>query len=168
MSKHLYLLRHAEAAAKEARQDDKAREVTPAGIRDCMHMGAWFTGQQIQFDHMVTSSAVRAAQTAALIAESMKRDASAIRSEDVLYEASVRQLLDHINNLEDGYSHVLVTGHNPAISYLAEYLTKADIGDMSPGSVAIIRFESGWKEASENTGELLRYVTPEAAAHGDA
>lgn len=161
MPKHLTLLRHAEAAPKEARQDDKSREVTQTGMKDSLHMGARFLEQNIQFDLMVASSALRAEQTAALIAEGMKLENPRVLMEDVLYEASVRQLLDYINNIEDGYDNVLVIGHNPAISYLAEYLTKAHTGDMAPGSVAIISFDFGsWKEVSENNGELVGYLTP--------
>jgi phosphohistidine phosphatase len=162
MPKHLYLLRHAEATPKEARQDDKARELTQTGVKDCMQMGAWLVTQGVHFDLLVSSSALRAEHTAELIAEGMKAENARIQTEEVLYEASVRQLLDYVNNLEDGYNNVLVTGHNPGISYLAEYLTKADIDDMAPGSVAIIRFDvRSWKEVSENTGELLKYVTAE-------
>jgi phosphohistidine phosphatase len=165
MFKQLYLLRHAEAAAKEARQDDKSRELTQTGIKDCMHLGAWLVAQGIHFDLFVSSSALRAEQTAELIAEAMKVENPKIQTEDVLYEASVRQLLDYVNNLEDGYNNVLLSGHNPAISYLAEYLTKADIGDMAPGSVAIIQFDlRSWKEVSENTGDLVKYVTAESVA----
>lgn len=161
MPKHLYLLRHAEAGAKESRQEDKSRTLTQAGTKDSVHIGNWFREQNIDFDLMVCSSAIRAAETAGLVAEGMKREKPGILSEDSLYEASVRQLLDYVNNIEDGYGQVLVVGHNPSISYLAEYLTKADVGDMAPGSVVVIRFESGsWKLVSENTGQLLHYVTP--------
>ena len=158
MPKHLYLLRHAEAAPKESRQDDKSRELTQTGIKDALHMGAWFREQSFPFDIIITSSALRAEQTAELIAEGMKLDHPRILPEDVLYEASVRQLLDYVNNIEDGYHHALVVAHNPAISYLAEYLTKADVGDMASGSVAIITFDfSSWKLVTENTGVLVRY-----------
>ena len=90
-----------------------------------------------------------------MVAEGMKLDHPRIVLEDVLFDASVRQLLDYVNNIEDAYQSVLIVGHNPAISYLAEYLTKADIGDMAPGAVVIIRFElSSWKLVSENTGVM--------------
>ena len=161
MAKTLHLLRHAEAAAKEARQDDKARELTQAGIKDSMHLGAWLLTQNITFDLIVSSSALRAEQTAGLIVESMKLENAHIRVEDVLNEASVRQLLQYINNLDDGCTNVLLTGHNPAISYLAEYLTKADIHDMSPGALAIIHFDlASWKEVGENTGKLVNLMPP--------
>lgn len=165
MPKHLYLLRHAEAAAKEARQDDKSRELTQSGMKDSLHMGAWFVEQKIHFDLLASSSALRAERTTELIAEGMKLEQPRILLEDVLYEASARQFLEYLINIEDGYDNVLVVGHNPAISYLAEYLTKADIGDMAAGSVAIITFEAGsWKAVSENTGQLTSYVTPGSVA----
>ena len=156
MTRTLYLMRHAEAAAKESRQDDKARELTQSGVKDALHTGAWLRDQNTQWDLLVSSSAMRAEQTAHMVAEGMKLDHPRILLEDVLYEASVRQLLDYVNNIEDAYHSVLIVGHNPAISYLAEYLTKADIGDMAPGAVAIIRFElSSWKMVSESSGVLV-------------
>ncbi|MEX2234862.1 MAG: phosphohistidine phosphatase SixA [Cyclobacteriaceae bacterium] len=165
MPKHLYLFRHAEAAAKESRQEDKARELAQAGLKDSLHMGAWFREQNFHFDLLASSSAVRAEQTATLAAEGMKLENPKILLEDVLYEASVRQFLDYINNIEDAYHHVLIVGHNPVISYLAEYLTKADVGDMAAGSVAIIKFsKNSWKEVSEASGQLVRYTTPEEVA----
>ena len=155
MPKTLYLMRHAEAAAKEARQEDKSRELTQSGVKDALHTGAWLREQNTNWDLIVSSSAIRAEQTALMVAEGMKLDHPRIVLEDVLFDASVRQLLDYVNNIEDAYQSVLIVGHNPAISYLAEYLTKADIGDMAPGAVVIIRFElSSWKLVSENTGVM--------------
>jgi phosphohistidine phosphatase len=95
----------------------------------------------------------------------MKLEHPRIVLDDILYEASARQLLDHINNVEDAYGEVLLIAHNPAISYLAEYLTKADIGDMQPCSAVIIKFDlPSWKLVSEKTGALEKYVTAESVA----
>ena len=165
MPKTLYLMRHAEAAGKEARQDDKSRELAPAGVKDSLHVGAWLREQNTHWDLLVASSALRAEQTAHLVAEGMKLDQPRILIEDTLYESSVRQFLDYVNNIEDAYHSVLIVGHNPSISYLAEYLTKGDIGNMSPGAVTVISFAfPSWKQVSENTGVLERYVTAESVA----
>lgn len=165
MAKHLFLVRHAEAASPASRQDDKTRELTPAGVKESLHLGAWLAENNFSFDLIVSSSALRAEQTASIIAEGMKIENPKILLNDVLYDASVRQLLHHINNIEDAYSNVLLVAHNPAISYLAEYLTKADIGDMPPCSAAVIKFDiPSWKLVSENTGALEKYVTAESVA----
>lgn len=164
MTKILYLMRHAEASAKEARQEDKLRELTPTGVKESLHVGAWLRDQNTHWDLLVSSSALRAEQTAHLVAEGMKLEQPRILLEDSLYEGSVRQFLDYVNNIEDGYKEVLIVGHNPTISYLAEYLTKADIGDMPAAAVTVIKFDfTTWKQVSENTGVLERYVTAERA-----
>ena len=165
MAKHLFLVRHAEAASAEARQDDKTRDLTQAGIKESLHLGAWLGENNFSFDLIVSSSAVRTEQTASLIAEGMKLEHPKILLEDVLYDASVGQLLNYINNIEDAYEQVLLIGHNPAMSYLAEYLTKADIGSMLPCSTAIVKFDlPSWKQVSENTGVLEKHVTAESVA----
>jgi phosphohistidine phosphatase len=158
-------MRHAEAAPAEARQPDKLRELTQAGVKQSLHTGAWLSENNVSFDIIASSSAARAEQSASLVLEGMKLEHARIVSEDVLYDASVRQLLDYINNLEDAYNAVLCVGHNPAISYLAEYLTKAEMGAMVPCSIAVIRFDfSTWKHVTENSGTLERYLTPDVAA----
>lgn len=152
-------MRHAEARSKEARQDDKSRELTPAGVQTSRHAAAWLLEEKIEFDLLVTSSARRAQQTMELLGEGLGLDNPRVLVEDVLYEASVRHFLEYVNNLEDNFNKVLIVGHNPSISYLAEYLTKADIGDMTPGSIAVIRFDlASWKLVSENLGVLERYM----------
>lgn len=163
MPRILYLMRHAEAASKESRQDDRTRELTPAGVKHALHMGVWLAENKTKIDLIVVSSARRAEQTAQLVAEGMKLDQPRILAEDSLYESSVRHLLEYVNTMEDAYTDVLIVAHNPAVSYLAEYLTKADVSDMPPGTLAAIRFEfNTWKNVSENTGTLERLLTPES------
>ena len=65
MAKHLFLVRHAEAASAEARQDDKTRDLTQAGIKESLHLGAWLGENNFSFDLIVSSSAVRTEQTGA-------------------------------------------------------------------------------------------------------
>ena len=153
--KTLYLMRHAKAAARESRQDDKTRELTQAGVKDSVVVGTALRERNVAFDLIIASSAARTEETACLVAEAMNYDLNRILLADELYDASVRQFLEYVNNMEDAYNHVLIVGHNPTISYLAEYLTKADIGDMSTAGVAIINFDLGsLKLVSENTGVL--------------
>lgn len=165
MPKHLYLFRHAEAARKEERQDDKTRELSQNGVKESLHIGMWFREQNFHFDQIISSSATRTDQTATLAVEAMKLENPKIFLEDILYEASLSIIMEYLNNIEDVYEHVLFVGHNPSISYLAEYLTKAEIGEMATGAVAIIKFDlPSWKQVKENTGKLVNYVTPEMVA----
>ena len=60
------------------------------------------------------------------------------------------------------HKHVMCISHNPVVSYVAEYLTKEEIGDMAPGSLVTIKFNiDSWKEVGEGNGELENYIYPE-------
>ncbi len=160
--KNLYIMRHAQAVSREGRGEDRLRELSQRGVRDALFIGNWLRERAIPLDLIVHSSASRTTQTAELVAEALKKgDSMPLLAEDVLYEASVRLLLQYIREIEDGYRDVLVVAHNPAVSYLAEYLTKADTGGFPAGALAIIRFDhNSWKNVDEGTGTLEEFVAP--------
>ena len=162
MPRYLYLLRHAQSADKQPGQTDKERELASAGIRQAILVGSFLLAQKSFPDAIICSSAVRTQTTAMLIGECLKLDAERIIVEDELYDASTRTFLQTVSHFDDGLQHVLCIGHNPAISYLAEFLTKAEIGEMVPAGLAIVQLEiNSWSEAEESRGELIRYITPD-------
>ncbi|HEU5289720.1 MAG TPA: histidine phosphatase family protein [Cyclobacteriaceae bacterium] len=162
MSRFLYLMRHAQSADKHLSQADKERELTPKGLNDAILIGAHLFRQKINFDIVVSSTAIRAKHTAELVVDASRMMPDKIQLEEELFTASVRTFLSLVNHLDDAFSHVMCVGHNPVISYLAEYLTKAEIGDMPPAGLVIIKFNTQhWKEISQGSGELINFLTPE-------
>ncbi|HEY3430070.1 MAG TPA: phosphohistidine phosphatase SixA [Cyclobacteriaceae bacterium] len=162
MSRFLYLMRHAQSADKQPGQPDKERELTQQGVQDAMLAGKYLQHQKINLDLLLCSTAVRANRTAELIIESINLDSNKVQFEDELYTASVRTFLALITQLDDSAGSVMCIGHNPVISYLAELLTKAEIGDMPPAAMTIIRFNANhWKDVHQGTGEFISILTPE-------
>lgn len=162
MPRYLYLLRHAESSEKLPGQPDKERELTSRGIREAILVGTYLYKENISFDTVLCSIAERAKSTANLMADAMKFKTEKIVIEEALYEASTRTFFQFISQLNDDFQKVLCVAHNPAISYLAESLTKAEIGDMPPCGLAVIKFNIGsWKEVSQGNGELQNYVNPQ-------
>lgn len=162
MPRYLYLLRHAESAEKQLGQQDKDRELTQRGVREALLIGAHLYKENISLSAIYASSAERARTTAGIVADAMKLDAENIRIEDALYDASTRTFFEFVTQLDNDLQHVLCVGHNPVISYLAESLTKEEIGDMPPGGIVTIRFASDqWKTIEPASGELESYVRPE-------
>lgn len=162
MSKTLYLLRHARAAEKLSDQKDIDRELDSIGLQNSTRMGINFSNKSFHFDIIISSPAQRARQTASLIAEQLKYNTDKIHFNDEIYEASARTLLQVVNRLKDEWTNVLLVGHNPSISYLAEYLTRAELGDMTTCGVVRIEFDlDSWSEISEGTGELINYEYPD-------
>ena len=124
------------------------------------HLGKWLDGQEIVIDQLITSTALRAITTTELINESLGK--GSVKSESELYEASVRTFLRTINEISDDHQQVLIVAHNPAITYLAEYVSGQPLSNMEPGGVCILSFENlSWAEVSEKTGYLVKYVSPQ-------
>jgi phosphohistidine phosphatase len=162
MSKLLYLLRHAQSVEKQAEQADRDRELTPIGTKETFQMGAFLHREKILPEVIYCSNAVRASTTAQLISDTIKLEVEKIIIEEELFQASARTLFEFIRRLDDSYSNVMCICHNPAISYLAEYLTNAEIGEMPTAGMVTIRLNvDSWEELEKGSGEMTQYVYPE-------
>ncbi|MDH5379501.1 MAG: phosphohistidine phosphatase SixA [Cyclobacteriaceae bacterium] len=160
--KHLYLLRHAHALERQGNESDFERNLSPTGLQNSTRMGINLLKKEVSFDMIVSSPAERAKNTAELVAEQIKYNTDSIYMNNTIYEASPRNLLQVVNNLKPEWKSVLMVGHNPAISYLAEYLTGSEIGNMTTCGLAYIKFENmKWEDILEYSGKLISYEYPD-------
>lgn len=163
MAKHLFLYRHAESTQSHSSDGDRDRELTSKGISQANQIGAFLFANHFHVKNIFTSPALRAHQTAAITAEAMKFNTTEIVIEEELYNATTRVFFEFIGKLDPVLSSVMCVGHNPTITYLAEYFTKESIGDIVPAGLAIIKFDiSSWSEVSQANGQLVKYISPES------
>ena len=163
MTRYLYLLRHAQSADKQHGQTDRDRNLTHLGMKHCLIVAQFLKDQKTLPEMIFSSSAERAKETARLISENLNYDPDRVLHYDELYEASTRTFMEFVTNLDDNLYHVMCVGHNPAISYLSEYLTKTEIGEMMPAGLTVLKFNlNSWRLVREGTGELVRYFEPES------
>ena len=138
MAKILYLHRHGKARSTEAGMKDIDRELDAEGLRQCSRVGAFLSLSNAQVDAMISSHALRAIQSAEQVASQISYDISKICIETELYEASVRIILQIVNEFNSDWDAVLIVGHNPTITYFSEYLTGHHFEGMEPGSLVKI------------------------------
>ena len=161
MSLYLYLVRHAQATDTQTSQQDFERELTAQGQRDSVSLGQHLKKINAQIDFMISSKAKRAEATACRIAEAIDFSLDQIHYDEEIYQASARILLQLINAVEVNFKSLMIVGHNPYLSYLAEFLSKSEIGDMHTGSVACIKFDlDRWSDLAEGNGSLEYYFVP--------
>lgn len=161
MSKKLILVRHAKSDHSVVGQKDFDRELNAEGHRIAPRMGNRFAQKNIPFDAIISSPAIRAKSTAEYFAEQLKYDFDKIIFNENIYEASVRALLQEISEIDDSLNTVLLFGHNPGFSYLAESLTKSEIGDMPTCAIVIIDFKMrSWKDIVAANGTLIDFDYP--------
>lgn len=162
MVRNLFLIRHAQAAKPSTGQRDIERDLTPKGYRDAPRAGRYMFEQQWQPDIILSSSAQRAMATAGLLAEQLRFDTNRIKYLEELYQASVRSLLHLVSEQKDAQKQIIIVGHNPALTYLAEYLTGQEIGNIVTCGIVNIKVDAdSWAEISKDTAELASYIMPE-------
>jgi len=160
VSKELILIRHAQSNEKASDQQDVDRTLTTEGMQQSTKIGFYFNNEGLFPDIIITSPAIRAQQSSTIIADQLKLNTEHVHSNDELYEASVRTFLQVVKLFKEEWERVFVIGHNPTISYLAEYITNAEIGSMSSGSVARIEVPvKNWNEVDKGNCSLIQYIS---------
>ena len=158
--KKLFLVRHATAEDQTMMIRDFQRELIGKGKTDALAMGKWLVGQDVVPDMLVTSSAPRAYQTALIMADQLKFDSNEIIQKEILYDGGPRAYLSTINAISEAFSTVLLFGHNPDITYFAEYLSGADIGSMSKCGIVILDLDGFlWSEVSSKCAKFVSYMS---------
>jgi phosphohistidine phosphatase len=155
MAKTLIFMRHAKSDWSVPGQKDFDRTLNNRGLGDAPRMGRRLLEIGVKPDLVMSSPAIRAKTTAEYVSEQLGYNIDNILYEDEIYESSVRTLLKVVNNLDDKYNCVIIFGHNPTHTYLAEYLTKEVIGNIPTAGAVCISFEfDSWKLVSEGTGKM--------------
>jgi phosphohistidine phosphatase len=163
MKKTLLLVRHAKAEDQSKMFKDFDRELVGGGIMGSARLGHFLKTENRGVEAIKTSSAVRTYQTAKIIAEQLRFDVDEIESVEKLYSGGPQAYLAAVNATPETVTTLLVCGHNPDISYFAEYLTHADVGSMEKCSMVTVEFDGlSWSEISAKTGTLKDYLTPQS------
>lgn len=161
MAKNIILVRHAKSDWSIVGQKDFERTLNQRGLVDAPRMGNELYKLNIVPSLIVSSPALRAKATAEYVAEQLKYDTDNIEWIEDLYEASSRNVLSVINQLENEHDTVLIFGHNPTFTHIAEYFTKQNIGNIPTCGAVSIDFDvEDWSLIAGQTGELKFFIYP--------
>ena len=128
--KQLKLLRHAKSSWADGGRDFD-RPLNARGERDAPEMAARFVARGFHPQLIVASGARRALATAQKMAAVFDYPLADIDIVDALYEASEQTWIAQIGALPAHCAAVLMVGHNPVITAVANRLCPlARIGDM--------------------------------------
>ena len=157
----LYLTRHAKSSWDDPTTDDFHRPLNDRGERDAPVMARVFKERGEPVDRLVSSPATRAIMTARVFAKALGVAESAITQDKGIYLAPTEMLLRTVNLLNDDWQRVMLFGHNPGFTELAEYISDADIGEMTTCATVRIDFTvNSWAEVSAGLGTLVWHDYP--------
>ena len=119
--KTLTIFRHAKAERPEAFPQDFDRPLTTRGRKDAERMGVVIAGLPPAVDCIISSTAVRAAQTASHLAALLDYANAPIWAANA-YLATAEALLELLRDAPRDAEHVVIVGHNPGMEELAALL----------------------------------------------
>ncbi len=157
----LYLIRHSYAESSSGGADFD-RALTSEGLNMVRELGRHLRKSPFNPSKILCSTSRRTRETALNLIEELEMNEKSVEYKDVIYNASVRELLGEISEQSDEINEVALIGHNPTITYFAEYLTGETIGNMEPCSIVTISFvrKIKWEKISQASGQLSSYFHP--------
>jgi len=158
----LYVLRHAKAEAEAPPHGgDAERDLKHRGRRDARNMGRFLSRLDEEPQLILTSSAVRALETARLACEGWK---ATLESRPEIYAASPAALFGVLNRLETAPARVLLVGHQPGLGLFIAELTGSE-PEFPTAALARIDLEvARWGAVAPGCGRLVWLVTPAVVA----
>ena len=158
--KRLTLLRHAKSSWSDPNLDDIDRPLNKRGRR--------LAARGARPSLILTSPAVRARKTARVIAEELSYPREFLQREDALYLASPDEIIAVVAAQDPGFNDVLVVGHNPGLTDLANRLTGERIDNVPTCGIVAVDLEIGdWDQLIETRGELAFFDFPKMRVDQD-
>ena len=165
--KHLILMRHASAGPAA---DDRARPLSAAGRGDALRMGRALealAASGFRPEWALVSPALRAQETLAGVHSGLRSLAGA-ETDETLYLASGGQLLARLRRVPEETAQLLLVGHNPGLSELAQELVGSGAADvllraahgLAPAACAALRIGQRWRELEPRCAELVELLRP--------
>ena len=158
--KQLLILRHAKSDWKTSFESDHERPLAKRGIRAARLMGRFLTTLELEPDLILSSTAVRARQTAELASESGGWVCPLVLCEE-FYGASPAAVLSVLQAQQPDHFRLLLAGHEPTWSELVGALTGGGKPRMPTAAMAKIDLPiDDWVDLKAGRGTLAWLVPP--------
>ena len=130
--KRLTLVRHAHAKVQAARVTDFERPLSRRGKAEAKATALSFLEAGLIPDLLLASPATRTLQTAQILLRELQIPQRHLREDEVLYLAAPEALLQVIHATGPRIEHLMIIGHNPGVSALANTLApQAKLGEFA-------------------------------------
>jgi len=163
--KRLTLLRHAKSSWENPDLNDFDRPLNKRGERDAPLMGRRLKERGFAPDLLLVSPARRARLTGEAIADQLKLDNRQLTFNEHIYLATVSELLVLLRSIADSHQNVLLIGHNPGITDLANYLVDGRLENIPTCGIFSVELQiQSWQQLDRAAARLLFYDYPKRIA----
>ncbi len=159
--KTIHLLRHAKSSWADPDLNDRERPLNNRGKQSILLMiePIWKAG--CSFKNVYASPAKRTRSTIIRIAKALPENTVQWSKDENLYTFSAHDLLQWLHSLEDDNDEVMIVGHNPAITELANLLGDEYVENVPTcGYVQLQSEVSSWQDINANCATTTHFIYP--------
>jgi phosphohistidine phosphatase len=165
--KTLYIVRHAKSSWDFSEISDKERPLLEKGKKRTKIINDYLINNKIQVDLLISSSAVRARETAKIIAKAIQYTEDRIRIEDFIYFADAERMFDIFYDVPAIIDSIMIVGHNPTVTSFANLFLENKIDWMPTSGVACIQFDvDKWEDAGTMNCKEVLFISPKLLKTG--
>ncbi len=159
--KKIYLLRHAKSSWDNPELDDFERPLNKRGRRDIPVMAKIINKVADKPELIISSPALRAAYTARTICENAGFSEEILKFDLMIYEASASGLLRLIKNQDSAINHIMLVGHNPGFTQLANYLSDKRVDNIPTCGLFGMELDlDQWQKVDGHCARFLLFEYP--------
>lgn len=145
--KTLYIVRHAKSSWDSLDLPDEQRPLLEKGKKRTKKVIDFLHEKNIKVDYMISSHAVRALETAKILAHALNYPKESIRIEKSIYYGNADSILDQFFDLPAHAESLLIVGHNPALTDFVNLFLSKPIDNLPTSGVVSFSFDTvHWEE----------------------
>jgi phosphohistidine phosphatase len=154
-------MRHGKSSWDDFDLEDHERPLLKKGIKKTLKISRFLAEKKIKPDVIISSTAVRAYNTAGLIATKLDYPAEKIVMDESLYFSGMQAIEEVICRMDKSSGSVMIVGHNPDMTRFANHFLEEKIDYLPTSAVVGLRFHcSHWREIMLSTREILFIMYP--------
>lgn len=140
--KTLYIVRHAKSSWDYPDLSDQERPLIEKGIKRTKLVIDFLNSNNVCIDLIISSHAVRAYETAKLIAFGLHYPENEIQKSTGVYQSNVDSLINHLFGLSNKVKSLMMVGHNPTFTSFANYFMDKKIDWLATSGIVCIEFNT--------------------------
>ena len=159
--KTIYIVRHAKSSWDFIQLEDHERPLTEQGIKRTKLVGEYLAQKKVSVDLIISSHAVRAYETAKIIANALDYPEEDIVTDKQIYHADAGGFFYRFTEAPEEANSVMIVGHNPTVTELVNHFLKKPIDWLPTTGVAGFVFKAKrWEDLPDSKYKSKLFITP--------
>jgi len=163
--KTLLILRHGKSSWDDPVLRDAERPLLKKGQQRTQLIADFISEHQLNPELIISSPAVRAYETAKIIANSLGYPTEAIQKNNDLYFVDKEKYSEAVYVASDEINTLMIVGHNPMITEFCNMFLADRIDHLSTSGLCVIKLDTNtWTELHSCKSAFLHFVSPKKLA----